>query len=508
MLASVGAGSVVVVAVAILVAVAFAPAPPGPPHAFADGLPTAINLTVAGRISDDDSLNLDVIEALATFASAGRDYLAVTSHEGMQVLDLTDPYNIVPAGLHQSSGLDIETFESADGVYAATITTEGIQTFNLTDPYNIVPAGYAATYDDGLDHVRTPKVAIFESANRTYAIISSVKGWTEVTYDPLGAPLIGTIREKTITQVIDLTDPYNIFRADRISDDDGHWHAEDIATFELANRTYAVWISGSVFVKDVTDQHTLVDTDSISDSQGDLYLGYAWHGDTFKVANRAYAVVTAYWEDGVQVLDVTDPYNIVPADGIGDGEDIVLDGVRYIATFESASRDYAVVTSGEGIQVLDLTNPYNIIPAGHIVKDNNRICCPFRVDIDVFESSGRTYVVMGFFNAVQVIQLTGDVADGADGSTTDEPVPLTPEAWERAYADETTGLIYVDEKIAVVIYANNTTALAKYLTDNGALVAYMSETWVEGFVPPALLEDVSLRDDVYKVSRMSFDAQE
>ncbi len=412
--ASVGTGSVVVMVAAI---VAFAPAPSGPPHVFAAGLPTAINMTVADRISDDDSLNLDVIEALATFGSAGRNYLAVISHGGMQVLDLTDPYNIIPAGLHQSGGLDIETFESADGIYAATITTEGIQTFNLTDPYNIIPAGYTATYDDGLVHIWPPKIAIFESANHTYAIISSKRALPVVSYDGLGAPLIGATHYKTITQIIDLTDPYNIFRTDRISDD-CHGYASDIATFELANHTYAVWMFGSgVYVKKITDQHTLIDTDIIGNSQ-DLYLKKAWYGDTFKVADRTYAVIAAQLDDGVQVLDVTDPYNIVPTDGIGDGEDIVLDGVRYIATFESANRDYAVVTSREGTQVLDLTNPYHITPAEHLAKDNNHSCCPFSVDIDIFESSGHTYVVMGFFSAVQVIQLTGNVTGSAAyGST-------------------------------------------------------------------------------------------
>ena len=421
-------------AMVVVVAVVFVTAPSGPPHACADRLLTTINMTVAGRISDNDSLNMYAIKDIATFESAGRAYAVVTSGEGMQMLDLTDPYNIVPAGLHRFGGSGIAIFKSADDIYAATISGGGMRTFNLTDPYNIIPAGHVAADDDGLALTAWSEIAIFELANRTYAIASLEKELTEFIHDSQGMPLIWTICDTTITQVIDLTDPYNVFRADRIPND-SYMHANNIFTFESSNRTYTVWVAGSVFVMGFTGQHTLVktdyigrpcahhvchrqtgqhifvETDYISDSQ-DTYLGYAWHGDTFKAANHTYIAVTAYWEDGVQVLDLTNPYDIVPADGIGDEEDIALDGVKYIATFESANRHYAAVTSNEGVQVLDLTNPHNIVP---ITNSND----PGRTrGIDVFELAGHTYAVTWAYADVQVIQLTGNVADSAAyGST-------------------------------------------------------------------------------------------
>ena len=419
----VGMYRVGVAAAAIVAAVVLVTTLAGPPqYAFAEMAPTPINLTMAGRISDDDGLNLYAINDIATFESAGRAYAVIISGGGVQVLDLTDPHNIVPAGLHPSGGGDIAIFESADRIYAAIISSGGVQVLDLTDPHNIVPAGHIF-HDDGLTHIQPPSIAIFESAGHTYAITSLKKGLNDVTHDSLGMPSLITTDKTTITQVIDLTDPHNIFRADRNADN-SYGHANDIVIFESANRTYAAWVSGSVLAMDLTYRNTLVRADSIGDSAGDLYLKYAWYGAAFESADRIYVAVTAYWEDGVQVLDLTDPYNIVPADGIGDDDNTVLGGARYIAAFESAGRTYAAVTSNEGVQVLDLTDPYNIVPAGHITNDNNRSLSGIK-DIAIFESTGRTYAAVALYDDIQIIQLTDDADHSTYGNSQDDaPVNL------------------------------------------------------------------------------------
>ena len=195
----VGMYRAVVAAAAIVAAVVLVATLAGPPqYAFAEMAPTPINLTMAGRISDDDSLNLYAINDIATFESAGRAYVAVVSGEGMQVLDLTDPHRIYVA--------------------VTAYWEDGVQVLDLTDPYNIVPADGIGDDDNTvLDGARY--IAAFESAGRTYAAVTSNEG----------------------VQVLDLTDPHNIIPAGHITNGNSRYLSgiEDIAIFESAGRTYA-----------------------------------------------------------------------------------------------------------------------------------------------------------------------------------------------------------------------------------------------------------------------------
>ena len=71
-----------------------------PEHAFAQSIQPTLKLTTAGSISDDDGSGLSGARYIATFESDDRAYAAVVSYDdsGIQILDLTDPHNIVAAG--------------------------------------------------------------------------------------------------------------------------------------------------------------------------------------------------------------------------------------------------------------------------------------------------------------------------------------------------------------------------------------------------------------------------
>ena len=217
--------------------------------------------------------------------------------------------------------------------------------------------------------------------------------------------MIGYTNETSVTQVIDLTDPYNIVPAGRISHDDGLVTIErpSIAIFESAGGTYAAVASyEGIQVLDLTDPYNIV--------PAGIHRSGGYNIAIFESAGGTYAAVAS--RGGVQVLDLTDPYNIVPTDGISDDDNMALGSVRYIAAFESDGGTYAAVASREGMQVLDLTDPYNIVPAGHIYDDGSRYLSPIS-GIDIFESANRTYAVTALFAAVQVVQLTADAADRA-----------------------------------------------------------------------------------------------
>ena len=93
----------------------------------------------------------------------------------------------------------------------------------------------------------------------------------------------------------------------------------------------------------------------------------------FESGSSTYAAVIAYFDNGVQVLDVTDPSAITAAGGISDTDDLKLAGASGIAVFESGGSTYAAVASSgdNGVQILDVTDP-SAITATDNIGDNRR----------------------------------------------------------------------------------------------------------------------------------------
>jgi hypothetical protein len=75
----------------------------------------------------------------------------------------------------------------------------------------------------------------------------------------------------------------------------------------------------------VTDPYDIAAAGSIGDTRT-LELSGASGIATFTSGGRTYAAVAAYDDDGVQILDITDPSNVTETDSIAHGGAINLDG--------------------------------------------------------------------------------------------------------------------------------------------------------------------------------------
>ena len=356
----------------------------------------------AGSISKGDALSLEGAFDIASFESDGRTYAAVTSYydSSVQILDITHPYGIISLGsitddddLRLSGALSIATFVADGRTYAVVAEYDGgVQILDLTDPYNVTPAGNIAD-DDTLSLLKPRGVMAFQSAGRTYAVVAA--------YGDDGI------------QILDLTDPYNVTPAGNIADDDtlSLLKPRGVMAFQSAGRTYAVvaaYGDDGVQILDLTDPYNVIPVGDLAD-ESDTLLDGARGITTFQSAGRTYAVVAAYGDDGVQILDLTDPYNVIPVGDLADESDTLLDGARGITTFQSAGRTYAVVAAygDDGIQILDLTDPYNVTPAGNIADDDTLSLLKPR-GVMAFQSAGRTYAVVAAYgdDGVQILDLT------------------------------------------------------------------------------------------------------
>ena len=378
-------------------------------YAYSGAIPPAVDagpgLTAADSITDTGALKLFNARGIATFESGGGTYAAVTGYldYGVQILDVTDPYGITAAGsiaddaaLELAGAWDVATFTSGGGTYAAVTAYfgDGVQILNVTDPSDI-------TATDSIGDTETRElsgaygIATFTSGSRTYAAVTAL-------WDDDGV------------QILDVTNPSDITAAGSIGDTrtlelSG---ASDVATFTSGGRTYAAvaayWDDG-VQILDVTNPSAVTAAGSIGDTAA-LELDGAHDITTFTSGSRTYAAVAAYWDDGVQILDVTDPSAITAAGSITDDAALELDGAEGITVFESGGRTYAAVASvvDDGVQMLDITDPSDITAVGSIT-DDAALELLGASGIATFTSGGDTYaaVTAHFDSGVQILRLTG-----------------------------------------------------------------------------------------------------
>ena len=349
---------------------------------------------------------------IALFETQGHTYAVVTApaDHGVQMMRLTyldtireNPFGFAAINDTASLLLDgadgIAIFEASDGTdtntYAAVVAREsdnGVQILKLTDGdvplADPVGAGNINDTDSLLlnsDEVTTTGgIAIFEASDgtntNTYAAVTGYEddgvqilrltSGTALLSNPVGA---GKIADTEGTNELLL---------------DGPWH---IATFEASDgtntNTYAAvtgyrdhgvqilrLTSGTALLSNPVGAGKIADTDS-------LLLANTPGIAIFEASNgtntNTYAVATAFFESGVQILQLTDGDTIrsnpAGAGQIADTDSLLLDGAYYIATFEVSNGTntdtYAAVTTWYtdlGVQILKLTDGGTILssPAG------------------------------------------------------------------------------------------------------------------------------------------------
>ena len=373
-----------------------------------------LSLTAVDNVTVDSTLRLDRASGIVTFESGGHTYAAVAAfHDhSVQILNITNPYNITAAGnitdtatyryndtLELIGAVGIATFESGVHTYAAVTAyrDDSVQILDITDPFNIT-ATDRITDTDTLELYTPYGITTFNAGGHTYAAVAA--------YDDDGV------------QILNITNPYNITAADSITDAGTlELHgARGITTFNAGGHIYAAVTALSddgVQILNITNPYNITAADSITNT-GTLELYGARDITTFESGGHTYAAVTAYRDDGVQILNITNPYNITAAGSITDAGTLELSGANGITVFNAGSHIYAAVAASidDGVQILDITNPYNITAAASITNgDGLMLDAPY--GITTFESGGHIYVVVttSLDNGVQIIRIDPAVPD-------------------------------------------------------------------------------------------------
>ena len=374
---------------------------------------TALRLVATDKINDTHDLILNGASGITTFTTGGHTYVAVASHgdHGVQILDVTDPDNVTAAGnitagdtlkLNGASGITTFTTDTHTYVAVASHGDNGVQILDVTDPDNVT-----GVFNLHLDDARD--ITTFDTGGHTYVA-------TTLNYDAV--------------HILDVTDPSTITVAGSIDDYGVLGSLYGITTFGNSTHTYVAVASHSkngVHILDVTDPSTITAAGSITDDD-DLILAKARGITTFGNNTHTYVAVASYGDNGVQILDVTDPSTITAAGSITDDDDLILAQSYGITTFTTNTHTYVAVTStlDNGVQILDVTDPGNVTAAGSIQKlSGNTHELAGAQDITTFGNSTHTYAAVASYgdSGVQILRVDG--IGGSDTTTPDTPPDST-----------------------------------------------------------------------------------
>ena len=317
--------------------------------------------TASIPIGAEGGLEIIPGSAITTVASPdGRTWALVPGLDNLQIVNVTDPYNpalaaSVPTG-EGGLGLELAPWEitapwpAGDRIHTLAGGGHHLWVLDVTYPMFPVPEDGAPAHDG--DRV----LALDRTGDAIWV------GGPEIIIEFEQDGLAGG---GDALWIVDLTDPYAPLTVGMVPSPFGR--PGDIkAAGSPDGRPYGVMAgpAGGLLVADLAHP----DWTAAPAAAGDLGLAPDPPIETFRPHDgRAY--LAAGTGNGIRIIDITYPADPVPVSHILDnlGGFYYLGNVSDISVFESGDGlVYALVGSGDGVQVVDITNPYHPSPAGGV----------------------------------------------------------------------------------------------------------------------------------------------
>ena len=233
--------------------------------------------------------------------------------------------------------------EGSTYALVASYYDAGVQIINITDPYHPINA---SSITNGI----------------RYPELSGASSITTVTIEGSIYALIAADRGNGV-QIINIDDPYHptnvssITHGTRYPELNG---AISITTATIENSTYALVasrIANGVQIINIDDPYHPTNVSSITDDTRYSTLKGAHSITTVTIGGSTYALVAASDDDGVQIINIDDPYHPTNVSSITDGTQYpVLKQAFSITTATIGGSTYALVAarSDNGVQIIRL----------------------------------------------------------------------------------------------------------------------------------------------------------
>jgi hypothetical protein len=299
--------------------------------------------TSVGRVADDDTKLLDGANgsAIATIGGSTYAIIAATCDDGIEIIDISDPTSPTSVGRLGDGGDRLLDSVKEVGIYTRSGSTYAVVTSSNDDGIEII---------DISDPTSPTSVGRLGEADDTSRELDGAKGIAIETINGTPYAIVGSLVDDGI-EIIDISDPTSPTSVGRM--DDG------------------------------------TDTGRCTVANGEKCLEKAKGVRTTTINDKTYVIVSGQDDDGIEIIDISDPTNPTSVSRVVDGTDTgrctvangekCLEGVRQIAIAEigdigATSGTYYVITAGRddnGIDVIDISDPENPSYMGSLTDDDS-----------------------------------------------------------------------------------------------------------------------------------------
>jgi len=263
--------------------------------------------------------------------------------------------------------------------YVASDADDGVEILDISDPAN--PTHVGAITDDGTTELNVA-AGIYVAGHYAYVAAYGDDG----------------------VEVLDISDPANPTHVGAITDDGTTELDGACGIYVVGHYAYvAACADDGVEVLDISDPANPTHVGAITDD-GTTALD----GATDIYVAGKYAYVAAFADDGVEVLDISDPANPTHVGVIFDDATTALDGAYsiYVAghyAYVATGSDVAA-SSEDGVEVLDISDPSNPTHVGAIFDDATTA---LDGALDIYVVGKYAYVAACYDDGVEVLDITG-----------------------------------------------------------------------------------------------------
>ncbi len=385
------------------------------------------------------------------YADAHEEPCVSTEEDHCDIVDDTDGY----VTLNGAYGITTVVIDGKTYALVASFNDDGVQIINISSPS--FPTAVASIVDDNKD------------PSSPYDQLNGASSITTVVIDGRTYALVASFNDDGV-QIINISNPDSPLPVTSVTDGVGGYEQLDgprgITTVVIDGRTYALVASNrdnGVQIIDITNPYFPTAVTSIEDGDDYDQLGGAYGITTVVIDGRTYALVASFNDDGVQIIDISDPASPLPVSSVANGIDDYdqLNGAYGITTTTIGTSTYALVTSfnDDGVQIIDITNPYFPTAVTSIVDDEDgydTLNSAYGITTTTIGTS--TYALVASFNdnGVQII----DISD-----------PYFPTA-VTSYTDGVDGYDQLDGAIDIttVVIDGRTYALVASYDDDGVQI--------------------------------------
>ena len=383
---------------------------------------SAYNYTYTANPDRSGNAGNSVTRTILVVPSTQNASLTTSSFEIIQNLNVS-PFGVIQNGTNGFDSIEtpshIKTFQIGNSIYVGIFSTNSnyFTIVNITDPSSPSQVSVLDSADNSLFAITDVAYAVIDGF--TYAISTSI------IYDRV---LIINVSNPSLPSLV--TYVTNGVNYTELKD------PSDITTVTINSSTFALvasYIQDSIQIIDITDPSNPIPASALTDGRdGFTELDGSISVTTVTIGPSTFALVASIWDNGVQIIDITDPYNPIPAsaitNGVGDYTELLYPYSVTTVKIDTSTFALAAAIGGDGVQIIDITDPYNPILASVVIDGANGFTeLTTSIFVTTVKIGTSTYALVAAVidSSVQIIDITDPyhptpasaITDGEDGFT-------------------------------------------------------------------------------------------